>query len=205
MGREFHVRFREGLGVQFPRATRLVIGFTDAEDAQRVQEVLPKRFGKYGLTLHPTKTRLVPFQRPMQRRHREAAPTERPGTFDFLGFTHFWGKSRKGNNVIKQQTAASRLRRAIGTIADWCRRNSHRPVGEQHRELSRKLVGHYGYYGITGNANALVEVFNRVTELWRRWLSRRSWAGRLSWEGFKRLQVRLALPRPQVVPSTLLT
>ena len=158
-------------------ADDFVIGFTDAADAQRVQEVLPKRFGKYGLTLHPTKTRLVPFQRPPPRRPREAVPKERRGTFDFLGFTHYWGKSRKGNNVIKQQTAASRLRRAMETVADWCRRNSHRPLGEQHRELSRKLIGHYGYYGITGNANALVAVFNRVTERWRRWLSRRSWAG----------------------------
>jgi group II intron reverse transcriptase/maturase len=194
-GRAFLIRY----------ADDFVIGFTDAADAQRVQEVLPKRFGKYGLTVHPTKTRLVPFRRPTQRPDREAPPQERPGTFDFLGFTHFWGKSRKGKNVVKQHTAASRLRRTIGTIADWCRRNSHRSLGEQHRELSGKLVGHYGYYGITGNANALAEVFNRVTDLWRRWLSRRSWAGRLSWDGFKRLLGRLALPAPRVVHSALLT
>ena len=194
-GRAFLIRY----------ADDLVIGFTDAADAERVQAVLPKRFGKYGLTLHPTKTRLAPFQRPSQRPGREPPPQERPGTFDFLGFTHYWGKSRKGYNVVKQQTAASRLRRTIGTIVDWCRRNSHRPLREQHRELSRKLIGHYGYYGITGNANALVAVFNRATELWRRWLSRRSWAGRLSWIGFKRVLGRLALPRPRVVHSTLLT
>jgi hypothetical protein len=205
MGREFHVRFREGLGVQFPRATRLVVGFTDEADARRVLEVLPRRFGKYGLTLHPDKTRLVPFERPRRRRDRDGRPTERPGTFDFLGFTHYWGESREGANVVKQQTAASRLRRVIRTIADWCRRNSHRPLAEQHRELSQKLVGHYGYYGATGNADALVEVYNRVTGLWRRWLSRRSWAGRLSWGGFKRLLGRLALPRPRVVHSALLT
>jgi hypothetical protein len=96
---------------------------------------LPKRFGKYGLTLHPDKTRLVPFQRPPQRPNRDDRPPERPGTFDFLGFTHFWGKSRKGNNVVKQQTAASRLRRVIRTIADWCRRNSHRSLAEQHLRI----------------------------------------------------------------------
>jgi hypothetical protein len=107
--------------------------------------------------------------------------------------------------VVKQQTAANRLRRVIRTIADWCQRNSHRPLGEQHRELSRKLAGHYGYYGITGNADALVEVYNRVTGLWRRWLSRRSWAGRLSWDGFKRLLGRLALPAPRILHSALLT
>src|SRR5262249_41488117 len=158
-GRAFLIRY----------ADDFVIGFTDAADAQRVQEVLPKRFGKYGLTLHPEKTRLVPFQRPAQRPDRDDRPPERPRTFGFLGFTHFWGKSRKGNNVVKQQTAASRLRRAIGTMADWCQRNCHQPIGEQHRELRRKLVGHYGYYGITGNANAVVEFYNRVSALWRRW------------------------------------
>jgi hypothetical protein len=107
--------------------------------------------------------------------------------------------------VVKQQTAASRLRRVIKAIAAWCRRNSHRPLPEQHRGLSQKLVGHYGYYGITGNADALAEVSSRVTGLWRRWLSRRSWAGRLSWEGFKRLVGRLTLPRPRVVHSVRLT
>jgi group II intron reverse transcriptase/maturase len=194
-GRAFLIRY----------ADDFVIGFTDAADARRMQEVLPKRFGKYGLTLHPEKTRLVPFHRPKQRPDREARPQERPGTFAFLGFTHFWGKSRRGANVVKQQTAASRLRRVIGRIADWCRRNSQRRLGEQHRGLSQQLIGHYGYYGIVGNANALVMVYNRVTELWRRWLSRRSWAGRLSWDGFKRLLGRLALPRPRVVHSALLT
>src|SRR6516164_11413821 len=99
MKRELPVRFREGLGVQLPRATRLVIGFTDEADARRVLEVLPKRFGKYGLTLHPDKTRLVPFVRPEQRSDRGAPPEERPGTFTFLGFTHFWGMSRKGANA----------------------------------------------------------------------------------------------------------
>ena len=103
--------------------------------------------------------------------------------------------------MVKQQTAASRLRRVIGTVAEWCRRNSHRSLAEQHRELGQKLVGHYGYYGITGNADALVEVYNRVTGLWRRWLSRRSWAGRLSWDGFKRVLGQLVLPGPRVVHS----
>jgi group II intron reverse transcriptase/maturase len=194
-GRAFLIRY----------ADDFVIGFTDEADARRVQEVLPKRFGKYGLTLHSEKTRLVPFRRPPQRPTRESPPRERPGTFDFLGFTHFWGKSRRGANVVKQQTAASRLRRVIRRIADWCRRNSQRRLAEQHRGLSQQLVGHYGYYGIVGNANALVMVYNRVTELWRRWLSRRSWAGRLSWDGFKRLLGRLALPVPRVVHPALLT
>jgi hypothetical protein len=194
-GRAFLIRY----------ADDFVIGFTDEASARRVQEILPKRFGKYGLTLHPEKTRLVPFQRPSRRPDGSGQPQERPGTFTFLGFTHFWGKSRKGYNVVKQQTAASRLRRAIVAIADWCRRNRHRSLSEQHEELSRKLVGHYGYYGITGNADALVAFYNRVTELWRRWLSRRSWASWLTWGCFKDLRRRLTLPGPRVVHSVLLT
>jgi RNA-directed DNA polymerase len=194
-GRAFLIRY----------ADDLVIGLTDESDARRVLEVLPKRFGKYGLTLHPDKTRLVPFGRPAPRSDREDPPKERPGTFDFLGFTHFWGRSRKGASVVKQQTAASRLRRVIKGIAEWCRRNRHRRLAEQHRELSQKLVGHYDYYGTVGNADALVAVYNRVTELWRRWLSRRSWAGRLPWDGFKRLMQRFMLPRPRVVHSVLST
>jgi group II intron reverse transcriptase/maturase len=194
-GRAFLIRY----------ADDFVIGFTDESDARRVFEVLPKRLGRYGLAIHPDKTRLVPFQRPRPGSDREDRSQKRPGSFVFLGFTHYWGKSRKGNDVVKQQTASSRLRRAIGAIADWCRGNRHRSLAEQHRELSRKLVGHYGYYGITGNANALGEVFTRATDWWRRWLSRRSWAGRLSWAGFKRLTERLALPGPRVVHSVLLT
>jgi group II intron reverse transcriptase/maturase len=194
-GRAFLIRY----------ADDFVIGFTEESDARRVLEVLPKRFGRYGLTVHPDKTRLVPFQRPQQRPDRDDRPQQRPGSFVFLGFTHYWGTSRKGNDVVKQQTAASRLRRAIGAIADWCRGNRHRSLEEQHRELSQKLVGHYGYYGITGNASALVEVFNRATGWWRRWLSRRSWAGRLTWEGFTRLRERLTLPGPRVVHSVLWT
>jgi RNA-directed DNA polymerase len=163
---------------------------------------LPKRFGKYGLTIHPEKTRLVAFQRPAYRRERrERSSASRPGTFDFLGFTHYWGRSRNGHNVVKQKTAASRLRRAIGTIADWCRRQCHRPISEQHRELSRKLQGHYAYYGITGNAAALSGFRGEVTELWRKWLSRRSWAGRLTWTRYRGILERYPLPAPVVVHS----
>src|SRR5258707_11856648 len=105
MRREPPVRFREGLGVQFPRATRLIMGFTCEEDARRVLDVLPKRFGKYGLTIHPTKTRLVPFRPPSRSPGAGSAAASQPGSFDFLGFTHFWGKSLQGAWVVKQQTA----------------------------------------------------------------------------------------------------
>jgi RNA-directed DNA polymerase len=190
-GRAFLIRY----------ADDFVMGFTCAEDARRVSDVLPKRFGKYGLTIHPDKTRLVPFGPPERPGRETPGPGSRPGTFDFLGFTHYWGRSRKGNAVVMRQTSASRFRRAVKTIAEWCRRNRHQPISEQHATLSQKLRGHYGYYGITGNGRALANLRYVVTGLWHKWLSRRSWAGYLSWPRFARLQALYALPPPIVVHS----
>src|SRR5450631_1078977 len=119
MEREFHVRFCEGLGVKIPRATRLVMGFACEEDARRVLDVLPKRFGKYGLTIHPDKTRLVSFRSPALSADGGPGKGSSPGTFDLLGFTHFWGRSLKGNWVVKRRTAADRLQRALWKIAAW--------------------------------------------------------------------------------------
>ena len=111
MSGDVQVRFCEGLGVEFPRPTHLVIVFSREDDARRVLDVLPKRFGKYGLTLHPKKTRLVPFRRPSSSGGGKRG--DRPGTFDLLGFTHYWGRSYRGFLVVKRQTAGSRLRRAL--------------------------------------------------------------------------------------------
>ena len=116
-------------------------------------DVLPKRFGKYGLTVHPDKTRLVQFRRPPLRPARKGQPpTDGPGTFDLLGFTHYWSRSRKGNWVVKRKTAANRFTRTVRTVARWCRNHRHRPIGEQHHALCQKLRGHFAYYGITGNS-----------------------------------------------------
>jgi RNA-directed DNA polymerase len=201
MGREFHVRFREGLGVRFPRATRLVMGFTCAEDARRVLDILPKRFGKYGLTIHPDKTRLVLFRSPAAPPRDDDGTGTLPGTFDLLGFTHYWGRSRKGQWVVKRRTAVSRLRQAIRRIAEWCRCNRHRPVAEQHRTLWQKVRGHLAYYGITGNGGALHRFRDAVVRLWRKWLSRRSRGDPLSWDRFNQLLARYPLPAAVVVHS----
>jgi RNA-directed DNA polymerase len=190
-GRAFLIRY----------ADDFVMGFACEEDARRVLDVLPKRFGKYGLTLHPDKTRLVSFVAPTRGDREPAGPADRPGTFDFLGFTHFWGRSRKGNAVVVRQTAASRFNRVVKAITEWCRRNRHQPLPEQHASLSQKLRGHYGYYGITGNSRALATLRYVVTGIWRKWLSRRSWAGYFSWLRFERLRESLALPPPIVVHS----
>jgi group II intron reverse transcriptase/maturase len=183
-GRAFLIRY----------ADDFVIGFTCEADARRVLDVLPKRFGKYGLTIHPDKTRLLAFQPPARSDRSASRNGPEPGTFDFLGFTHFWGRSRKGIWVVKRRTAPSRLRRALQTIAQWCRCNRHRPLAEQHRTLGQKLRGHFAYYGITGNSEGLRRFRDAVTRLWRQWLSRRARAPVLSWEHFTRLLRRFPLP-----------
>ena len=184
-GRAFLVRF----------ADDAVLGFSRQEDAQRVLEVLPKRFAKYGLTLHPEKTRLVRFA---PERHDD---DEGPGTFDFLGFTHYWGTSRKGRAVIKRKTAGKRLRRSLKRIAQWCRAHRHDRLREQHRALSSKVRGHYGYYGITGNARWLARYHDAVKRIWQRWLSRRSQRAAIGWLRFGQLLKVYPLPKPVVVHS----
>src|SRR5450631_2007508 len=202
MEREFHVRFCEGLGVKIPRATRLVMGFACEEDARRVLDVLPKRFGKYGLTLHPDKTRLVPFQRPSsQAKPPDASGRCAPGSFDLLGFTHYWGQSLRGYWVVKRKTAQDRLSRALTKIAQWCRLNRHQPLAEQHQTLAQKLGGHFAYYGITGNGSALSRFRAEVVGIWKKWLSRRRRHGFLSWIVYGRILERFPLPPAVVVHS----
>ena len=176
-----------------------VIVFKEESDARKVMDVLPKRFGKYGLTLHPEKTRLIPFQRPRLWRNKTDRNDD-PGTFDLLGFTHFWAVSRKGNWVLKRKTASNRFTRAMQAVEQWCRKNRHLPIKEQWQELRLKLSGHYGYYGITGNSKALSRFGELVKGVWRKWLSRRSQRAYLSWENFRRLLARYPLPAPTVRP-----
>ena len=187
-GRAFLVRY----------ADDFVMGFACAEDARRVLAVLPQRFGRYGLTIHPDKTRRVPFGRPGRGPTPAGVPGASPaGSFDFLGFTHFWSRSKKGSWVVKRQTAGSRFRRALKKIADWCRQNRHEPMAERHRTLWPKLRGHFQYYGgLVGNGRALWCWRRRVEAIWRKWRSRRSGQAPLTWERLKALLGRFDLPVP---------
>jgi group II intron reverse transcriptase/maturase len=180
-----------------------VLLFAREQDARKVMAVLPKRFGRYGLNLHPEKTRLVEFRRP-DRLPPSDGGSKAPGTFDLLGFTHFWSKSRKGKWVVKQWTARDRFRRALKRVVDWCRRHRHDKVREQHKALSQKLRGHYGYYGTTGNSRALSRFRHEVTRAWRKWLDRRSQRARMTWERMKLLLRRYPLPPPRIYPHQLL-
>lgn len=184
-------------------ADDIVCAFSNEDDARRVMEVLPKRFGKYGLALHPEKTKLVEFRRPKRGNGNNAAPRGGPGTFDFLGFTHYWGRSRKGNWVVKQKTAKDRLRRAIKGIYEWCRKNLHVDVAGQHVILKQKVTGHYRYYGITGNSRSLSCFHQQVQRAWQKWLNRRSQRSKMDWERFKLLLERYPLPPPTVVHSIM--
>ena len=138
----------------------------------------------------------MPFRRPS----RGAGPGEQgPGTFDFLGFTHYWGVSRKGNHVVKRSTAKDRFSRTLHRITEWCRTHRHDDVRAQHRALVSKLRGHYAYFGITPNSAALARLLYEVRRIWRKWLSRRSQRSYLNWQQMQALLDRFPLPQPRIV------
>ncbi|HMQ39295.1 MAG TPA: group II intron reverse transcriptase/maturase [Micropruina sp.] len=176
-------------------ADDFVIVLERRDDAERVYEVLPKRFAKFGLTLHPEKTKLLDFRRPGAGRD--------PASFDFLGFTHLWARSRRGYWVVKQFTAASRLRRALCAVSEWCRAHRHLSVRDQHQMLVRKLRGHCAYYGITGNSDALERYRHGLLMLWRKWLMRRSNAARQPWAWWTNLCRHYVMPPAIAVHSVL--
>jgi group II intron reverse transcriptase/maturase len=189
-GEAFLVRF----------ADDAILVFSDHGDAERVMDVLPKRFRKYGLTVHPEKTRLLWFGKPGQWRvgARELPKWEK---FDFLGFTHYWGRSRKGKWVVMRKTEKERFSRAMKKIAEWCRVNHHVPIRDQHRILSQKLLGHYAYYGISGNFQRLQSFLFEVEKVWRKWLGRRHRGHGIPWQRFRGLRQRYPLPAARVVHS----
>jgi RNA-directed DNA polymerase len=167
-----------------------VLVFGSEADARRVLDVLPKRFAKYGLTLHPEKTRLVRFRRPRLDTSREG----RPGTFDFLGFTHHWGRTLKGGWAVKRRTAKDRFNRSVKSMTGWCREHRHLPIPEQWLALTSKLRGHYAYYAVIGNIARVNSLLYHVRRAWQKWLSRRSDKARIAWERFGELERRFPLP-----------
>lgn len=179
-------------------ADDFVLVFQLERDARRVLDVLSKRFARYGLRLHPDKTRLLRFERPGKPEPDEAQPNERTRSFDFLGFTHYWEKSRRGNWAVKRKTASDRSTRFLRKLNLWCQGNRHAPVAWQHTQILSKLRGHYGYYGITGNSRSLNSLHHWAKRIWRKWLSRRSRKSNLTWERFNLLLERYPLPNPRV-------
>lgn len=179
-------------------ADDFVMGFELRSDAERVYRVIFKRFEKFGLNLHPEKTRLVPFGPP------EDGCVEQSGTFDFLGFTHYWDRSRKGRWYVRRQTSRKRLNRALNRMNEWFRENRHQTLRYQVEKLGLKLKGHFGYYGITGNLPRLKEFRWQLIRQWRYWLNRRDRQhGSMTWERMHRLLDFWYLPAARVVHSAL--
>jgi RNA-directed DNA polymerase len=174
-------------------ADDLVMVFEQERDARRVMDVLPKRFGKYGLSLHPEKTRLVCFERP--RGSGGKTRNERPDSFDLLGFTHYWAKSRRGYRVVMRRTASNRLSGALRRVWQWCKEYRHWPVGYQRDMLAAKLRGHCGYYGLPGNGPTLNTFREGVIRAWRYWLGRRGGKRVMSWARFSALRKHYPLPQ----------
>jgi len=178
-------------------ADDFVIIFEWEDDARRVMEVLPKRFGKYGLTLHPEKTKLLKFKRPRPDGCRDD-DDEGPGSFNFLGLTHHWRKSLKGTMVVCRRTMRTRFSRGLARISEWCRQNMHRPLAMQQKQLATKLRGHYNYYGLTGNYKALARFMREVRRVWHKWLARRSQRANARWDHFEKILRRYPLPPPRI-------
>lgn len=179
-------------------ADDFVMVFEDEGDARRVAETLPKRLARFHLEVSPEKTRLVYFKPPRDE------PDSKPDTFNFLGFTLYWGKSRKGKQTIRRKTSSKRVARTLRGFNQYCRANRHAPISVQHRALSRKLRGHYQYFGVTMNYDSLARVARAVCEIWKKWLSRRSQKG-MTWKQYKRLLARWPLPEPRVVHTVFRT
>jgi len=185
-GRCFLIRF----------ADDFIIGFELEEDARRVMDILPKRFGRFGLAIHPKKTVLVPFSKPGFKENKAHGN----GTFDFLGFTHYWARSHRGNWVIRRKTRKKGIRRFLTSLWLWCRRNRHLSLKEQYQMLCLKLRGHYQYYGISGNYSAINSIYHYARRYWRYWLSRRSHKGYIDWEKFLiSILDSFPLPKPRIV------
>jgi RNA-directed DNA polymerase len=178
-----------------------VLVFGSEDDARRVLDVLPKRFAKYGLTLHPEKTRLVRFRRPRLDTSREC----RPGTFDFLGFTHHWGRTLRGGWAVKRRTAKDRFNRSVKSMVRWCREHRHLPVKDQWLAMTSKLRGHYAYYAVIGNMARVNSLLYHVRRAWQKWLSRRSDKARIAWERFSELERRFPLPPARLRGVRLVT
>ena len=187
-GRAFMIRFADD--------AVLVTQYED--DAHRLLEVLPKRFAKYGLQLHPEKTRLIGFCKPPQR-PKDNVQGGGPGSFDFLGFTHFWAKSRRGDWVVKRKTEKARFAKAVSSVRDWCAKHRHMPVPEQHQKLRVKMLGHYNYYGVTHNFRRIAAYYRSVRRAWQWALNRRGGKRRVTWERYKSIIERFPLPKPRIV------
>jgi RNA-directed DNA polymerase len=175
-------------------ADDFIIGFENEDDARRVSEVLPKRMNKYGLTIHPEKSKLIKF-----------TPSEegKAPTFDFLGFTHYWTKSQKGNWIVKRKTSQKKMRVIVKNLKDTCKMHKHEKLKEQSHLLSSKLRGLYQYFGIRGNFIAINRMYKICIHAWFKWLNRRSQRNSYTWKGYWELLKHFRLPKPKIIHANV--
>jgi group II intron reverse transcriptase/maturase len=174
-------------------ADDFILGFANKQDAMRVMEILPKRFGKYQLTLHPDKTKLIDLECEKGKGDR---------SFNFLGFTHYKGLSRRGKLVLKRKTSSKKLTKAITQTEEWIKHNRHRSLKELISELNVKLRGHYSYYGITFNYSRINSFFEEIRRRLQKWLNRRGGKRKWTWALFNTLITRwLPLLQPKIYHS----
>jgi len=178
-----------------------VLCFQYRGDALRVQDALCIRLGKFGLTLEPSKTKLVEFGRFAQR-HAAKRGRKRPETICFLGFTLYCTRNLKGNFKVGMRTEKSRLGRSLMSLQDLMRRMRHLLVREQVSNLNTVLRGHYAYYGIAGNLRSLQKVHKAVERYWHKMLCSRSWAGRITWAAFHQIKRLYPILRPKLYLPT---
>jgi len=197
MRREFHVRFCEGLGVQLPRATRLVVGFQRQADAERFGAALRERLAKFGLDLNRDKTRLIEFGR-FAAENRRTRGLRKPETFDFLGFTHICGSTRSGKFLLVRRTMRKRMRAKLREVKAELMRRRHLPLPIQGMWLARVVQGHANYYAVPTNIFAVAAFHREAVRLWHRALSRRSQKGRVRWARMARYRERW-IPSPRVL------
>ena len=183
-------------------ADDFVMGFERLEDARKVMRVIDKRFARFGLKINAEKTRLVPFKRPPYQGGK-GPQGGGPGSFDFLGFTLYWGKTLKGCNVVMPKTARKRFTRALDAFRQWCRKNRHLPLSEQQSALNAKLRGHDAYYGVTFNFRMLHRLRSQVRRVWLYWLNRRNRGRRWTWQQFDAMLDTLPLAPARIVHSYL--
>ncbi len=178
-------------------ADDFIIGLQRPDEAEKVMALLSERMEAFALEIHPDKSCVVDFRRPP----RGQQGGKGPGTFDFLGFTHYWRRSRNGRWHMAVKTSRSRQRRAIKAVYEWCRRHRHLSVPAQHQALRRKLNGHYNYFNVRGNSNAVGRLAFYARRAWYKWLRRRSQRSRLNWDRFNDLLRDFPLSEPKVGKS----
>jgi len=171
-------------------ADDFIIGFEYEADARRVANVLPKRMNRFGLTIHPEKSKLIRFT---------PDGKGKPPTFDFLGFTHYWTKTQRGNPVVKRKTCHKKMQGVIRKLTDTCRFNKHAKLKDQYKLLCSKLRGLYQYYGIRGNFISINRMYRTVIKAWFKWLNRRSQRHSYTWKGYRELLRHFTFPWPRIM------